>query len=265
MIVAKKRFGQNFLTDLHKLESLVAALELKATDLVLEIGPGTGNLTELILKTQANLIAVELDRDLLSPLNERFESSGRFKLIENDIIKLDLRQAVAGRKIKLIGNLPYNISGAIVEWLIEYWDLIVSGVITVQKEVAARLKAEPGSRDYGSLSVIAQSYFDIKKLFDIPPGCFTPKPKVDSTALMLTPSKKIDIEFIEFRDFLRAAFSQKRKKLANSLISRELPNAKDYTREEIENFLVSLGKKADIRAEQLSLSDFLELYKMTRE
>lgn len=265
MITAKKRFGQNFLTDPHKLESLVAALDLKPNELVLEIGPGTGNLTELLLNRGIQLIAVELDRDLLTPLRERFESDGKFKLIENDIIKLDLRQTTDGKKIKLIGNLPYNISGAIIEWLIQYWDLIICGVITVQKEVGARLKAEPGSRDYGSLSVIAQSHFDIKKLFDLPPGCFTPKPKVDSTALLLTPVKKIDIDFAEFRDFLRAAFAQKRKKLANSLISRELHFKKNCTREEIEKLLVGLGKKADIRAEQLSLTDFLELYKMTRE
>jgi 16S rRNA (adenine1518-N6/adenine1519-N6)-dimethyltransferase len=265
MITAKKRFGQNFLTDPHKLENLVAALDLKPNELVLEIGPGTGNLTELLLNKAVQLIAVELDRDLLTPLRERFESGGRFKLIENDIIKLDLRQATDDRKIKLIGNLPYNISGAIVEWLIEYWDLIICGVITVQKEVGARLKAEPGSRDYGSLSVITQSHFDIKRLFDLPPGCFTPKPKVDSTALLLTPVKKIDIDFAEFRDFLRAAFAQKRKKLANSLISRELRFKKNFTREELEKLLVRLGKKADIRAEQLSLTDFLELYKMTRE
>jgi 16S rRNA (adenine1518-N6/adenine1519-N6)-dimethyltransferase len=265
MVTPKKRFGQNFLNDPHKLQSLVTALDLKPNELVLEIGPGTGNLTELLLKSGVQLIAVELDRDLLPVLKERFEPGGRFKLIENDIIKVDLKQATNGGKIKLIGNLPYNISGAIVEWLIEYWDLIICGVITVQKEVASRLKAEPGSRDYGSLSVIAQSHFDIKKLFDLPPGCFTPRPKVDSTALLLTPEKKIDIDFIEFRDFLRAAFAQKRKKLANSLLSRELHYKKDFNREEIENILVRLGKKADIRAEQLSLTDFLELFKMTRE
>jgi len=262
---AKKRFGQNFLTDPHKAEGLVAALELVPGDSVLEVGPGTGILTELIMKSGANLTAVELDRDLMEPLRERFGKSDKFKLIESDIIKLNLGDIAASSKFKIIGNLPYNISGAIVEWLIEYNDVIIFAVITVQKEVAARLKAEPDCRDYGSLSVIVQSYFDIKRLFDIPPGCFTPKPKVDSTVLMLTPNKKIDIDFIPFRDFLRAAFSQKRKKLANSLNSRALPDGRTLTREEIEKYLVRLGKMADIRAEQLTLSDFLELYRMTRE
>ena len=264
MIRAKKRFGQNFLTDNRKLESLVAALDLLPGDLVLEIGPGTGNLTELLLNKEIDLIAVELDRELLEPLRKRFQSSGKFKLIESDIIKLDLGRATDQRKVKLIGNLPYNISGVIVEWLISNWDMIISGVITVQKEVANRLRAEPGSRDYGSLSIIAQSHFDIKKLFDLPPGCFTPKPKVDSTALLLKPSNKIDIEFEGFRNFLYDAFSQKRKKLVNSVVSKSGEKVKSETRETIEKALAVLGKKADIRAEQLSLPEFLELYKLTR-
>jgi 16S rRNA (adenine1518-N6/adenine1519-N6)-dimethyltransferase len=266
MLAPKKRFGQNFLTDPHKAGSLVNALGIRPGEKVLEIGPGTGILTDRILKAGANLIAVELDRELLSDLESQFGSNPNFKLLEGDIIRIDPRGISSG-KLKIIGNLPYNISGAIVEWFIEYHDVIELAVITVQKEVAARLKASPNSRDYGALSIMAQSFFNIKRLFDIPPGCFSPKPKVDSTVLSLIPDKKIgEISYPSFRDFVRAGFSQKRKKLVNSLVSRS-PEimGKSFSKEQIENYLASLGKNSDIRAEQLSLRDFLELYQLARD
>ena len=154
-----------------------------------------------------------------------------------------------------------------MEWLIEYHDIVSLAVITVQKEVAARIKAAPNSRDYGALSVMVQSFFNVKRVFDIPPGSFSPKPKVYSTVLSLTPDKKIGgIDYPSFRDFVRACFSQKRKKLVNSLAFRGRDVAgKAYSREQIENYLASLGKKSDIRAEQLTLKDFLELYRLARD
>jgi 16S rRNA (adenine1518-N6/adenine1519-N6)-dimethyltransferase len=209
---------------------------------------------------------VELDRELLCDLNNRFGPNSNFQLIEGDIIRINLRE-ITQDKLKIIGNLPYNISGAIVEWFIEYHDLIELAVITVQKEVAARLKASPNSRDYGALSVMAQSFFNISRLFGIPPGCFSPRPKVDSSVLSLMPDNKIqEIDYPSFRDFVRAGFAQKRKKLVNSLVSRGHEVAgRAFTKMQIENCLASLGKNNDIRAEQLSLREFLELYKLARD
>ncbi len=266
MPAPKKRFGQNFLVDPHKADSLVAALDIHQGESILEIGSGTGILTERILKAGATLTAVELDRELISGLEDRFGEYPDFHLIEGDIIKIDPR-SIAPANLKIIGNLPYNISGAMMEWLIEYYDIISLAVITVQREVAARIKATPDSRDYGALTVMVQSFFNVKRVFDIPPGSFSPKPKVISTVISLTPDKKIgDIDYPSFRDFVRACFSQKRKKLVNSLAARGLEvSGKTYGRDQVENYLASLGKKGDIRAEQLTLKDFLELYRLARD
>lgn len=254
---ARKRFGQHFLTDPRKADRLVEALEISEGEKVLEVGPGTGMLTERLLESGADLIAVEIDRDLTAGLMERFGDCKRFMLLESDIIRVD-PVAAAGDGLKVIGNLPYNISGAFVEWMIDYFSLLKMAVITVQKEVAERLRASPGGREYGSMSVMVQCFFDIRKLFDIPPGCFVPRPKVVSTALRLLPRRRLDsgIDYPRFRDFLRACFSQKRKKLANSLAS-----SLNMEREWIETKLVSLGQRRDTRAEQLSLSELTELFK----
>lgn len=261
MTTAKKRFGQNFLIDPRKADSLVNALEIAPSEQVIEVGPGTGVLTERLLQKGARLISIELDRDLIKPLREKFGNDPNFMLVESDIVKVN-PGLLALDRFKLIGNLPYNISGAMIEWLIEYHRFVNMAVITVQKEVAARLRASPGIRDYGSLSVMVQSFFDIKRLFDLPPGCFSPKPKVNSSALSLIPNKNLpdDIEYPAFRDFLRACFSKKRKTLANSLAGASI---RDYgNRADIEKTLIDLGFRPDIRAEQLALSNFLKLFRI---
>jgi 16S rRNA (adenine1518-N6/adenine1519-N6)-dimethyltransferase len=265
MVNAKKRFGQHFLTDPHKADSMINALGIHPGEMILEVGPGTGVLSERILEEGAKLLAVELDKDLIASLQERFRGNDKFILVQGDIIKVNPYKFTLD-KFKLIGNLPYNISGAMVEWLIEYHDLISLAIITVQKEVANRLKAKSGSRDYGSLTVMAQSFYDIKRLFDIPPGCFSPKPRVFSSALSMTIHEKIgkDIDYILFRDFVRACFAQKRKKLVNSLTSQSKLHVLKLDREQVEKYLVTLGKKPDIRAEQLTLEEFVSLYKLVR-
>jgi 16S rRNA (adenine1518-N6/adenine1519-N6)-dimethyltransferase len=253
----KKRFGQHFLTDLRKADRLVDALQIKEGEKVLEIGAGTGILTERILARGADLTAVEIDRDLIGALKERFGGMERFELIEGDIIRLDPAD-LAADGVKVIGNLPYNISGAMAEWLIEHHSKIKSAVITVQKQVADRLKSGPGGREYGSLSVMAQCFYDISRLFAIPPGCFTPSPKVDSTVLRFDPHAKLDkeIDYPQFRQFLRGCFFQKRKKLANSLAA-----ATGISKESVIKGLSFLGRSADTRAEELSLPELSKLYK----
>jgi 16S rRNA (adenine1518-N6/adenine1519-N6)-dimethyltransferase len=257
---AKKRFGQNFLIDQGKTVKLIESLSLRGGDNVLEVGPGHGALTEEILNKNVNLTAVELDRDLIPGLEERFNHYGQFKLIEADIVKIDPNDVFNG-KFKLIGNLPYNISGAMVEWMIKYSDMIELGVITVQKEVATRLRAESHCRDYGSLTVITQSYFDVKRIFDIPPGCFKPAPSITSTALRMSPNSRLDssINREKYLEFLRFCFAKKRKTLVNSL----LPALK-IQRDILEQKLTGLGYDKNIRAEQISVEEFYKLYQILK-
>jgi len=259
MIIARKRFGQNFLIDPRKAKSLVNALEIESEEAVLEIGPGTGMLTERILAMGARLTAVELDRELVPGLLERFGGRNRFRLIVDDIVNVDPAD-ISPDGMKVIGNLPYNISGAVVDWLIEKVDSIKMAVITLQKEVADRLRAEHGCRDYGSSSVLIQSFFRIVRLFDIPPGCFSPRPKVKSSVLRLIPDKGLEsgINYPDFRDFVRACFHQKRKKITNSLAS-----SAGMDKAIIENHLAAMGKTANCRAEELTLAEFYRLYKLS--
>jgi 16S rRNA (adenine1518-N6/adenine1519-N6)-dimethyltransferase len=165
--------------------------------------------------------------------------------------------ALGERGFKVIGNLPYNISGALFDWLVEYRRHISLAVITVQKEVGNRVRARPGSRDYGSLSVLIQMHYEVSRLFDISPGCFSPKPKVTSTVVRLVPEPKLapETDYASFREFIYSCFSQKRKTLVNSLGS-----SMNLDKPDLEKTLVSLGKRTDIRAEQLSGQEFLVLY-----
>jgi len=256
MITSKKRFGQNFLIDPGKADRIIRAAGIKPGDEVLEVGPGGGILTERVLDKGANLIAVELDRDLIPELEERFGENSLFNLLEGDIVRVKL-SSLGDRNFKIIGNLPYNISGALFDWLIENYKMVKLAVITVQKEVANRIRARPGSREYGSLSVLLQMFYTVSRLFDIPPGCFLPKPKVVSTVVKLVPDLKLEseINYELFKQFIYACFAQKRKTLVNSLKSS------DYDKDIIEKSLVSLGKSTDIRAEQASGREFLILYR----
>ncbi len=189
---------------------------------------------------------------------ERFGEDPRFSIIENDIIKVRLSD-LDGSGFKIIGNIPYNISGALIDWLIANVKMIDSVVITVQKEVADRIRAFPGNREYGSLSALTQTYYKVARAFDIPPGCFSPPPKVKSSVLKLTPDIKLHaaIDYNEFREFVYGCFSQKRKTLVNSL-----GFSGNFDKAEIEKSLVSLGKRTDIRAEHLSCLELMSLFSL---
>ena len=254
--VSKKRFGQNFLINPRTADRIVRAIDVNEGEDILEIGPGRGILTERILGKGAHLTAVEIDRELIPDLTKQFGGEKLFKLIEGDIIDVDL-SAFGGRRFKIIGNLPYNISGALFEWLIDHHEHIDLAIVTVQKEVASRVKAVPGSRDYGSLSVLVGMFYNVARLFDIAPGSFSPKPKVTSSVLRLTPDRRLiaGIDYESFRQFVYACFARKRKTLVNSL-SSTMNLEKPY----LEKTLVSLGKRTDIRAEHMSGQDFLILY-----
>lgn len=243
----RKRFGQNFLIDDNALDRIVDSLELEEGSNVLEIGPGLGALTERLVDKDINLIAVEIDRDLASILERDFKEEN-FQLIVEDVLKLELSQLP--EPLIVLGNLPYYITSAIIMLFLESDLEIEHLVFMMQKEVADRLLAEPGSKDYGILSLITQLYGRVEKLFDVGKNCFMPAPKVESTVVRIRPrNEEVNPRTIEI---IKAAFSLRRKTLLNSL-------ATSFEKEEIRLALEKSKISPSIRAENLSLEDFLRI------
>jgi len=215
-LAAKKRFGQNFLVDKGVLAKIVAAANIKAGDRVVEIGPGRGALTHELIGAGAEVWAVEIDRDLQSYLQVEFADEESFHLVPNDILQTSLAEVVAP-PFKVVGNLPYNISTAILERLSGERGLFTDAVLMFQREVAMRLLAGPDEADRGYLSIIAQAAFDIEKRFDIGPGAFRPAPKIWSTVLRVIPRPDNVFDRPEVRSLVAQGFSQRRKMLRNTL------------------------------------------------
>ena len=213
----RKRFGQHFLTDAAVLERIFAALMVKADDCVLEIGPGTGVLTERLCVDAGRVAAIEIDRDLSAALAQRFPA---LHLVCADVLRTDLGAIVGvGERWRVVGNLPYNIASPLLERLFGIGGRLVDIHVMLQAEVAARLAAKPGSKSYGRLSVMAQYHCRVVKLFDVGAGSFTPKPKVASAFVRLTPRTREPCDVPMLHHVLRAAFGQRRKTLANALES----------------------------------------------
>ncbi|OYT73787.1 MAG: 16S rRNA (adenine(1518)-N(6)/adenine(1519)-N(6))-dimethyltransferase [Chloracidobacterium sp. CP2_5A] len=232
----RKRFGQHFLRDANILRRIVAAAEVTSRDLIVEIGPGRGALTEQLLERAAGVVAFELDRDLASWLDGRF-SSRRWRLHSGDVLDADLAACIAQARadfnlpeapVKVVANLPYNVSTPILEKLLLARQALTDIVVMLQREVAQRLAAAPGGKDYGYFSVIAQAYFEVRRLFDAPPGAFQPPPKVMSSVARLTPRANAlappDLE-TSFRRVVGVAFEQRRKMLSGSLTRLGLPRS----------------------------------------
>ncbi|MBX3299216.1 MAG: ribosomal RNA small subunit methyltransferase A [Acidobacteria bacterium] len=211
----KKRFGQNFLTDTDAITSIIRALAPNPLDKVLEIGPGTGALTEILLRSVARISAVEIDRDLDLPLRNKFHDQPGFDLISADVLDPSFEIAALGVN-KIIGNLPYNISTPILTKLAVERDGIDRMILMFQREVADRITAPVGS-DRGLMTIVAQLAFDIERIIDLPPAAFRPQPKVWSTVLNLQPRPANFGDEPGFRILLAAAFAQKRKTLGNNL------------------------------------------------
>ena len=247
----KKRFGQHFLHDRHVISQIVAAFSPKPDDQVVEIGPGTGVLTRALLEKLGHLYAVELDRDLAARLNTEFALE-RFTLHSADALKFDFcRIAPSDRKLRLIGNLPYNISTPLLFHLLDQSGCIQDMLFMLQKEVVDRMCAAPGSKDYGRLSVMIQYRCAVEKLFDVAPGAFTPPPKVDSSVARLVPHATPPVAVNDPEKFARlvqAAFTSRRKVLRNTL--------KNWLRAEE---MQALGIDPTRRAETLSLAEFAAL------
>ena len=259
--VFQKKFGQNFLIDTHVLEKIMRAAEISKDDLVLEIGPGIGTLTQYLCENARQVVAVEIDRMLIPILrDDTLASYDNVEVVNEDILKYDIESLVAekndGRPIKVVANLPYYITTPIVMSLLERELPIKSITVMVQKEVAERMQACPGTKDYGALSLAVQYRADTYIAANVPPNCFMPRPQVGSCVIRLTrksePPVKVESPDLMFK-LIRAAFNQRRKTLLNALAnSSEVP----FTKEEILEGMLKAGIPENERGEKLGLAEF---------
>jgi len=247
----RKRFGQNFLHDQQVIERIVASIAPQPTDLLLEIGPGQAALTTPLLASGAELHVLEIDRDLVAQLEQKFAYNSNITIHLCDALQLDFSEITGGRPFRLIGNLPYNISTPLIFHLLRWHELVTDMHFMLQKEVVARMASGPGSKAYGRLSVMTQFRCQVTPLFDVPPESFTPAPRVCSSIVRLRPRGTPPFETgsdKSLEQVVAAAFSQRRKTLRNSL--RNLLSAEQ---------ILAAGIDPGQRAEQLSLSQFAAL------
>lgn len=259
----QKKFGQNFLIDTHVLEKIIRAAGVTKDDLVLEIGPGIGTMTQYLAEASRQVIAVEIDSNLIPILKETLADYENVLVINQDILKVDINQLAkehnGGRPIKVVANLPYYITTPIIMGLFESHVPMDNITVMVQKEVADRMQVGPGSKDYGALSLAVQYYAQPYIVANVPPNCFIPRPNVGSAVIRLTrhekPPVKVKDEKLMFR-LIRASFNQRRKTLQNGLNnSPEVP----YTKEQIAAAIDSLGVSPSVRGEALGLEQFAAL------
>lgn len=259
----QKKFGQNFLIDTHVLDKIIDASGVTEDDFVLEIGPGIGTMTQYLCERAREVVAVEIDKNLIPILSDTLKNYSNVTVINEDILKLDIcklaEEKNQGKPIKVVANLPYYITTPIIMGLFESHVPIDSITIMVQKEVAERMQEGPGSKEYGALSLAVQYYAKPEIVANVPPNCFMPRPNVGSAVIRLTrhekPPVEVEDEKLMFR-MIRASFNQRRKTLANGLNnSPEIHLPKEVIQESI----VSLGVPENIRGEALSLEQFAEL------
>jgi len=252
---AKKKLGQHFLVDNHVLQKILNAADVNEDDVVLEIGPGIGALTQGMLRRGAEIVAVELDKQLV-PVLESLFSGAPLTIVQDDILRVDLHTLLApyeGCNLKVIANLPYYITTPVILYLLESGIPFESITILIQKEVAQRMAANPGQKDYGSLTLAVQYYADVEIAAYVPVNSFMPRPGVDSAVITLTLLKKPRTDYdkdILFK-VIRAAFNQRRKTMVNALESAGLG-----TKEQIASALTAAGLDVRIRGEALSLAQF---------
>lgn len=260
----QKKFGQNFLIDSHVLEKIIRAAEITKEDCVLEIGPGIGTMTQYLCESAGKVIAVEVDKNLIPILTgDTLAGYDNVKVIHADVLKLDLKRLIqeenSGRPVKVVANLPYYITTPIIMGLFEADVPLVSVTVMVQKEVADRMQAGPGSKDYGALSLAVQYYAAPYLAANVPPNCFMPRPNVGSAVIRLTLHETPPVEVADERllfQIIRASFAQRRKTLVNGLANSPELN---YSKEEITGFLAACGFPATVRGETLTLSEFARL------
>lgn len=261
--VFQKKFGQNFLVDTHVLDKIIQAAEITKEDFVLEIGPGIGTLTQYLCENAREVVAVEIDKMLIPILEDTLSEYDNVTVINQDILKLDLNTLVqernGGRPIKVVANLPYYITTPIIMDLFERHLPLKNITVMVQKEVADRMQAAPGGKDYGALSLAVQYYSKPYIAANVPPNCFMPRPNVGSAVIRLALHEKspvqVEDENLLFK-MIRASFNQRRKTLANGLNnSPEL----SFDKEEVGQALSALHLPENIRGEALTLEQFAAL------
>lgn len=268
--IFQKKFGQNFLIDTHVLEKIIRAAGITKEDMVLEIGPGIGTMTQYLCENAREVVAVEIDKNLIPILTEdTLKDYDNVTIINEDILKVDIAELVrernGGKPIKVVANLPYYITTPIIMGLFEAHIPLENITVMVQKEVADRMQAEPGGKDYGALSLAVQYYSEPYIAANVPPNCFMPRPNVGSAVIRLTLHEKAPVsvkdERFMFR-LIRASFNQRRKTLVNSLAND--PEA-GVTKESVLAALKQLGISATIRGEALKLEDFARLSDLLKQ
>ena len=252
---AKKQLGQHFLADAHYVEKIVLAVNPKDGERLVEIGPGQGAITFPLLRRHPQLTVIEFDRDLIAPLTAAAAPLGELTIVHRDVLQVDFTELAAGSQIRLVGNLPYNISSPILFHALEHAAAISDMTFMLQKEVVDRMAAAPGSKVYGRLSVMLQAWCEVTSLFVVPPGAFRPPPKVDSAVVRLVPRDPATVGIADpqhFAHLVKAAFGQRRKTLRNAL--NGIVDEAGFA---------AAGVRSDLRAEQLDVADFIALSNAT--
>jgi 16S rRNA (adenine1518-N6/adenine1519-N6)-dimethyltransferase len=253
---ARKRFGQHFLHDQNIIERILRSIDPRPGDRLIEIGPGQGALTWPLLQRCGTLTAIELDRDLIPVLRQQSARYGSLQLINADILEFDISSLGGEQMLRLVGNLPYNISTPLMFHMLDSIAQISDMHFMVQKEVAERIVAAPGNGHYGRLSIMLQYRCECQYLFDVPPGSFAPPPKVDSAVIRLVPRAEPEHDIGDYANFsaiVQAAFGQRRKTLSNSLKNTLSRDA-----------IIACDIDPVLRAENLSLADFAKLSRACR-
>lgn len=264
----QKRLGQNFLIDGNIIDIIIQGAEITSGDTVLEIGPGIGSLTQGLAQVAKKVIGIEIDKKLIPMLEETMSEEENVQIIQGDILKFDiplLLQKEGIKEIKVVANLPYYITTPIVMQLLETDIAVESITVMVQKEVADRMNAIPGTKSYGSLSLATRYYSNTEIITQVPAESFIPRPKVGSTVIKLTKKKKEEIEKVDSKllfKIIKGAFAQRRKTLINSLTNSQMTI---YTKEDIIRALEKLDLDLRIRGEALDLKAFVKLTKVLSE
>ena len=259
----QKKFGQNFLIDTHVLEKIISAAGITKDDMVLEIGPGIGTMTQYLAEAAGKVAAVEIDKNLIPILEDTLSEYDNVMVINDDVLKVDIRGLVekenGGRPVKVVANLPYYITTPIIMGLFEGNVPVESITVMVQKEVADRMQVGPGTKDYGALSLAVQYYAKPEIVANVPPNCFMPRPNVGSAVIRLTRHDTVPVDVEDEKlmfAIIRASFNQRRKTLANGLSNA--PGIR-LSKEEIQESITELGVPVTIRGEALTLQQFAEL------
>lgn len=259
----QKKFGQNFLVDSSILDRIIESAQITEKDCVLEIGPGIGTMTQRLAEEAGEVVAVEIDRNLIPILQDTLSAYDNVTIINADILKLDLNQIVEkhnqGRPVKVVANLPYYITTPIIMALFENHIPLQSVTVMVQKEVADRMRVGPGTKDYGALSLAVQYYAKPEIITRVPAACFMPRPNVDSTVIRLERYEKPPVETEDeawLFAVIRASFNQRRKTLVNGLANA---GKLGVSRQQAEEVLTEIGLPATVRGETLTLEQFADL------